>query len=204
MLTTAHHQHITDDLRETLALYVFQLLDAAERAAVDAHMAEGCSVCRLELSALRETAALIPQVLEDIKPHPRVKEKLLASIGANSTLLEPIPGIFVLPQSGDWKKTPFKGVWTKTLYVERETGFVTSLLRMDAGSSYPPHYHVGVEQCLVLEGSVRLGEIALRSGDFEYATAGTTHGMVQTDTGCLLMIIANQKDEILQEPGRSS
>ena len=192
------HQHIDDDLRETLALYVFGLLEETESAAVDDHIAKGCRVCAGEVKAFSETAAAIPEALESMQPPAGLRQRVLESIQPPPGLDQPIPGIFVLKQGGEWRPTPLRGVSTKTLYADPDTGLVTSLLRMEPGASYPAHHHVGVEQCLVLEGTVRLGDIALASGDFEFATVGTNHGVVQTDTGCLLLLVANPHDKILR------
>jgi Anti-sigma factor len=187
-----------DALSETLALYVFGLLEAGESAALDDHIAKGCQVCAGEVRAFQETAAALPQALESIQPPAHLRERVLASIQPPPGLEQPLPGIFVSKQGGAWKPTPLRGVSSKTLYADPETGMVTSLLRMEPGASYPAHHHVGVEQCLVLEGTVRLGDIALESGDFEFATVGTNHGVVQTDTGCILLLVANPHDKILR------
>jgi anti-sigma factor ChrR (cupin superfamily) len=80
--------------------------------------------------------------------------------------------------------------------VDAETKNITSLLKLGPGAAYPAHHHAGVEQCLVIEGTVRIGQILLESGDFEYANAGTEHAVVQSDSGCVLMLISNQDDEV--------
>lgn len=197
-MLTMVHQHMDDDLRETLALYVFGLLEEGESAAVDTHIAKGCSVCADEVKAFSQTAAAIPEALETIQPPPHLKQKVLESIRPPAGLEQPLPGVFVLKQGGDWKQTPLPGVSTKTLYIDPETSFVTTLLRLQPGAVYPPHHHVGVEQCLVLEGTVRIGDIALQSGDFEFAGVGTNHGPVTTDTGCVLLLVANRHDKFLR------
>jgi hypothetical protein len=43
---------------------------------------------------------------------------------------------------------------------------------------------------------VRIGQIILEAGDFEYANTGTAHAVVESDNGCVLMLISNQDDEV--------
>jgi predicted ChrR family anti-sigma factor len=190
--------HATPDLEELLTLYAFALLEPEESRQVEEHLAD-CSRCAAEINSLHEAAAVLPYALADVNPHPRVRQRVLAGVqGSGKIPIEqPIPGVFVNRKPNQqWKKLPFPGVEVKTLYVDRETGSVTSLLKLDAGAKYPAHHHAAVEQCLVLEGSVRIGQVFLEQGDFEFANADTEHAIVQSDNGCVLMIISNKEDEV--------
>jgi predicted ChrR family anti-sigma factor len=190
--------HGTDEFAELLTCYAFGLLDEDEAKRVGEHLSQ-CSACAAELAALRETAADVPYALPDLNPHPRVRERVLAGLNGQqrSSLEQPLPGVFVLRQSQQkWRKTPYEGVEYKILYVDKETKNVTSLLKLQPGAAYPAHRHAAVEQCLVLEGKVRIGQIILECGDFEYADTGTDHAVVQSDNGCVLMLISNQDDEV--------
>jgi predicted ChrR family anti-sigma factor len=198
-----------EQIREALPLYALGLLDGDEERAVSEHLKSGCKGCARELRGLREVAGELPSAMRSVKPHPRVREKLLAAITADERppqpeklrpkagVDEPLPGVFVMKQgAGEWRSTPFPGVTFKLLYVDRETHYATSLLKLEPGAQYPAHRHAGCEQCLVIEGTVRIGTVSVSKGDFEYAVAGTEHGHLTTDTGCLLLIIAHQHDEV--------
>jgi anti-sigma factor ChrR (cupin superfamily) len=89
------------------------------------------------------------------------------------------------------------GVRAKRLYVDPQHDTVTMLIRMDPGASYLPHRHAGPEQCFVLEGDLRDGELVVRAGDFQCAAEGTVHGSQQTESGCLLLIVSSLRDELL-------
>ncbi|HET8550788.1 MAG TPA: cupin domain-containing protein [Bryobacteraceae bacterium] len=193
------HDQITDELREELALYVFGLLDRDEARGVDRHLKTGCQACSEELRVLAATATELPKALEQIRPDPGLKDRLMARIAAEAPggFEEPEAGVFVLRGGrGPWRKAPWPGVSYQQLYFDRQTGYATSLLKLEPGAKYPAHHHAGVEQCWVIQGKVRIGSIEIEAGDFEYANAETDHGIVQSDTGCLLLIIASRHDEL--------
>ena len=82
-----------DEARDALGALALDALDASERAAVLAHVAD-CGSCRDELSALRETAAKLTYVVEPV-PMPddqrdRVRARLLAR-AASEPKPKPIP-----------------------------------------------------------------------------------------------------------------
>jgi anti-sigma factor ChrR (cupin superfamily) len=112
-------------------------------------------------------------------------------------LEQPLPGMFVIRESQQvWRRTAYPGVEVKILFSDPETRNITSLLKLQPGAKYPAHHHAGVEQCLMLEGSARLGQLVLERGDFGFACAGTNHTVVESDGGCLMMLISNQNDEV--------
>jgi anti-sigma factor ChrR (cupin superfamily) len=90
------------------------------------------------------------------------------------------------------------GITAKQLYVDPETGYVTMLIRMEPGASYPPHRHGGAEQCFVLEGDIHVGagEI-LYAGDFQCMRTESRHEVQWTERGCLLLLISSPDDELL-------
>ncbi|MBV8658303.1 MAG: cupin domain-containing protein [Burkholderiales bacterium] len=62
------------------------------------------------------------------------------------------------------------------------------LLRLRAGATLPGHEHPTDEECLLLEGDLRLGSIELHSGDYHLAPAGRPHGAISSRGGALLYI----------------
>ena len=76
-----------DELQADLPLYVLGSLDAEERRAIEAHLAEGCASCDGELYAWREVVGQVALETSAAAP-PDVKAKLLARVrgaGAPST-----------------------------------------------------------------------------------------------------------------------
>jgi anti-sigma factor ChrR (cupin superfamily) len=72
--------------------------------------------------------------------------------------LPPLASRFVDVGSMPWEKTRYPGVEQKTLFLEKETGLLTALMRMAPGAALPDHEHVKIEQTYVLEGSLVCGE----------------------------------------------
>ena len=71
------------------------------------------------------------------------------------------------------------------------------LFRMAPGSSYPAHRHSGPEECLVLSGDLRISDVRMVEGDYQFAAAGSEHTVQSTENGCLLLITTSLSDEIL-------
>lgn len=68
-------------------------------------------------------------------------------------------------------------------------GLVASMLvRLEAGASVPDHVHTLDEDCVVLQGDVFLGDTLLRTGDYQYAPAGSARVGKSSDTGVIFYL----------------
>ena len=110
-----------------------------------------------------------------------------AATGADPSLAS----IHVKPQDMDWRPTTFDGVEMKPLYVDRDGGLLTVLLRMAPGATLPDHEHVLVEQTYVLEGRLvdkHGSEVGLSVGPGEYVARppGSRHAAWTPDGGLML------------------
>src|ERR1700687_5374812 len=79
-----------------------------------------------------------------------------------------------------WEKTRFDGCDVKTLLVERDSGLVTVLLKMQPGAVLPDHEHVLIEQTYMIEGRLVDKEgpeagLEVGPGDFVWRPAGSRH-----------------------------
>lgn len=97
----------------------------------------------------------------------------------------------VQPQNMDWRRTKFDGVEMKTLYVDRDTGLLTVLLKMAPGAVLPDHEHVRVEQTYVLDGRLEDKdgpEAGLSVGPGEYVArpAGSRHSAWTPEGGLMV------------------
>ena len=81
-----------------------------------------------------------------------------------------------------------RGVTIKTLATSGDR--VSMLARLEPGVSMPTHSHRLGEECMMLEGDMFLDDVLLRTGDFQWAPAGTRHDTLDSDSGCLVFIHA--------------
>ncbi len=210
------HEFLDDDLRETAALYVLGSLEEEEARVWRLHAIE-CEVCRREVSSLAASA----RELTRLSPVEAVPEELW------SRVLERIrrtgSGADVTGEKQVWKgwkhttaavreggfnflgalesafePTGFEGVEARRLFVDHEKGRVTMMVRMRAGSSYPAHVHAGEEECFVVSGDLRVGELKMGAGDYQRAATGSRHGVQSTETGCVLLLTSSTSDRLVE------
>ena len=65
------------------------------------------------------------------------------------------------------------------------------LFRLAPGATIPAHVHEADEECIVLDGEARLGDLHLKAGDFHFAPAGSAHGIIRSAQGCTLYLRTN-------------
>ena len=98
----------------------------------------------------------------------RIKLRLFQRIAAADKHLVAIPA-----DADTWK--PFlPGVSIKVLH--RHADMMSYLLRMAPGSVIPAHRHPHEEECVVLEGSIHIGDVRLTAGGFLLVHEGVLHG----------------------------
>ncbi len=87
---------------------------------------------------------------------------------------------------GDWQ--PFlDGVAIKVL--REHAGVLSYLLRLDPGATLPPHRHPQDEECIVLEGRLRVGsQIEIGPGGYHLAHGGALHATISTETGATIFL----------------
>jgi anti-sigma factor ChrR (cupin superfamily) len=111
-----------------------------------------------------------------------------------------VPGLFTLGAGeGVWEDVGMSGIKVKRLFVDPERDSVTMLVRMPAGVAYPRHRHAGPEQCYVIEGDLRVDNLAFFAGDYQCAEPDSIHGVQYTEGGCLLLIVSSLHDELVDE-----
>ena len=71
------------DYRDLLAPYALDVIDPADRQALDEHLAT-CAECRDELSTLRESSSLLAHAATQREPGDHVRAQLLAKVRAES------------------------------------------------------------------------------------------------------------------------
>ncbi|HEX7957980.1 MAG TPA: cupin domain-containing protein [Pyrinomonadaceae bacterium] len=185
------------------ALYALGALEGEEAREFEEHVAAGCEPCAAELREFEAVAADLGQAAPEAEPPAGVRARLLAQVaggdgGGGPNPHAEAPGFLVVRAGeGEWRPTPDAGVSFKLLYADAQRGTVTTLVRMEPGSRIRSHRHLGVEQCLVLEGDVRSGEVGMTAGDFNCSMPGSVHDELVSDGGALLLIVSPERYEPL-------
>lgn len=88
--------------------------------------------------------------------------------------------------AGQWQ--PFlDGVTIKVL--REHEGVLSYLLRLEPGASLPPHRHPHDEECIVLEGRLRVGsQVEIGPGGYHLAHGGALHATVTSPTGATVFL----------------
>lgn len=85
------------------------------------------------------------------------------------------------------------GVLRKLLFETAEA--VSSMVRLAPGAVVPGHAHLIDEECIVLEGTLRIGsDLLLLPGDFHVGRRGVPHADASTDTGALVYLRSARQD----------
>lgn len=205
------------------ALYALGALEAEEARAFEAHLEEGCDACQSELREFESVVGSLGLAAHEAEPPVAARERLLerlAAQGGSESNVEDASeskgemGMGVLADAsrslcdegflvvrageGQWLPTGDAGVSFKLLYTDRERGTFTTLVRMDAGASIRAHRHLGVEQCLVIEGDLRAGDVEMGAGDFNCSLPGSVHEEISTTGGALFLIVGPERYEVVE------
>jgi anti-sigma factor ChrR (cupin superfamily) len=101
-----------------------------------------------------------------------------------------------------WEQTRYPGVEQKTLFLDRQTGMLTALMRMAPNAKLPDHEHVQIEQTYVLEGTLMCPEGECGPGQFVWRPAGSRHHAWAGPDGGLFLAMFQVPNKFFQPDGR--
>jgi quercetin dioxygenase-like cupin family protein len=101
-----------------------------------------------------------------------------------------------------WQPSRIPGVAYRMLREAAEKNAGTFLVKMEPGTSYPPHLHPGGEEVYVVAGSMRVGPERLSAGDYLFTPPGGYHD-ADTVEGCTFLVVLPSPVEFLPRPGSS-
>lgn len=196
-----------DQIREQLALYALGALSQHEARAVDRHLGEGCEVCQAELEPFESVVAALGFAGPLESPPPSVREQLVSRLSEESQA--PVVGTASMrdglnqfyslrADQGEWLESS-PGLLEKQLFVDENKGTVTTLIKMLPGVKLPSHRHLGIEECLVLEGDFHVNGKVFGPGDYRCAMAGSIDQSPYSVDGTLLLILAQGGYELLAQ-----
>lgn len=148
-----------------------------------------------------------------VAPPVGLRARLLGRLGSKASASAPAPvsapveakpAAFVPPANpftflrnnddSGWLPLPVKGAYVKPLHIETERGYAVVLGKLDPGTHYPAHSHLGPEQIYMLTGDLHIGDEALGPGDFHHAGPGTQHGVNHSVNGCTILVVLSLAD----------
>jgi len=148
-------------------------------------------VLRQHVSAWERCLTPLAVALPEATPSARVWETIEAALDAQS----PPNTVTVRAQEGEWR-TLAPGVEIKLLRVEQAAGFQSFLLRLAPGGQLPAHDHSALEECLLLEGDMMIGDHCYTQGDYHAALPGSRHASISSRHGGLVFIRSELRPEL--------
>ena len=179
------HAELTPEARDLAALYALGGMKEAESSEFEEHL-RACPPCREEASSLRPVIDELMLAVPEADPPAELRERVLERVRGK--------GFTLLPATGrGWQASGLPGVDLCQLWLDERNDRHTLLIRMAPGAALPLHMHAEPEECYVVEGDLRDGDLRLRAGDYIRSEGGTSHG-VSTEQGCLLLVTASLHD----------
>lgn len=199
---------------ELAALYAAGAMTDEQARAFESHLDTACEQCAEQLKRLEPAVAELLAGVEPAEAPSRIRDALIEKVGGGPSetagAAAPNPQVWkewssdlgdtdVVIQNATetgWEEIGIEGISVRRLFVDQPRNQMTALIRMAAGTAYPRHIHGGPEECLVLEGRLRVGDRWLKAGDYQRMAGGSEHPVQSTDQGCLLLIISSLTDEL--------
>lgn len=157
------------------------LRSAAEPPVDDADRLDARTVGLVSLGLLETADPAMPQAAS-----VRLKRRILHAVAALPPQ-ETAATHLTMPADGQgW--LPFApGIAIKVLHQGADS--LSYLLRLQPGAELPPHRHPQDEECVVIDGVLRIGEhLEIRAGGFHLARRGSLHGRITSDTGATIYL----------------
>lgn len=186
-----------EQLEELLALAAVGALSAEEAAEF---RREADSETLKRLREVERTAGLLGLAAPAAEPPEDLKDRLFDRIaaeppGGSKRGRFELEGLVILRSADlDWKPA-FPGGRTKILNVDKSTGIVTQLLKLEAGATIPGHRHAGEEEVLLLEGDLLVHGVPMQPGDYCRADPQSVHQPARTEGGATLLIRTSAHNE---------
>jgi quercetin dioxygenase-like cupin family protein len=112
----------------------------------------------------------------------RVKARVMGSIGAERQ----VQYRTVRGAAGGWQ-TIAPGVERKILWTTPAEQ--SCMMRLAPGAVVAAHWHLADEECVVVQGSVRIGpDLELHAGDFHVGCKGSMHEATTSDSGAVVYL----------------
>lgn len=203
-----------DVLLEEAAAFVLGVVSREDAQRIRHELMQASSAeIHHEYRAMTLAAQLLPASLALAEPPANLKERILYRLHSAESVMaasaanherheEFIPqydaqgaDFYALSSDeGDWLPHPVKGIAVKPLATDKERGYATILMRLDAGVNFPSHSHEGAEQCYIISGDICVRGQCLAQGSFFSTSAHANHGDISTIQGATVLLVVAMED----------
>ena len=170
-----------DDIDLDAGEYVLGTLDESRRQQFVEALARDPELQALVDGWEQRLGSLDPNVAP-VQPPSDLWDKVDAALDRS-----PAGSITLRAGAGEWE-TLGDGVEKKRLYRDPDAGTESYLLRFAPGARRPAHNHAMIEECVVMEGDLWIGDLRVMTGDYHVALPGSDHPEVWSDGGALVYI----------------
>jgi quercetin dioxygenase-like cupin family protein len=118
---------------------------------------------------------------EDAAAIARVRSRVMQRIGQDSVRHH----VAIDAAEGTWHKF-LPGIARKVLH--EQDGVMSYLLRFEPGAVLPAHRHPVDEECVVLEGRLRIGTLELGPGGYHHVPKDVLDADSTSDEGCVIYL----------------
>ncbi|MFN7927647.1 MAG: cupin domain-containing protein [Blastocatellia bacterium] len=186
-----------EDFQARAALYALGALSPAEARAFEDELTIAADVARAEVAEFDAVVAQLGLSVEEATPSAQLRAHLLTRIADETPTANPSHHVDVFRTEGAWQPL-FPGGEAKVLFQEPTNGYITSLLKLEAGARIPNHHHHGNEQCMVMAGEFQMNGKLYQQGDFTVALDGSEHLEIYSPTGGVLLIVSPPDYEVVR------
>ncbi len=189
------HARADEETWDRAALYLLGGMRAEEGLDYEQHL-QVCPPCRQEVVSLRPLVDDLVLAGPEVEPPAGLRERVLAGTRGESYT--------VLAEAEQaWLPAGVPGVELCQLWLDSANERQTILIRMAAGAALPHHEHGGTEECYVVRGDLRDGDLLLQAGDYIRFERGTHHS-ISSKAGCLLLVNSSLHDKTIEPPAPAS
>lgn len=140
-----------------------------------------------EDAELEERAfAALARAVPSVAPPASLRDRVLARL-RDEAAQAPRDLLTLRAGARDWQRVTPR-VELRVLFVDPVARTRSLLARLAPGGEIPPHAHGVAEECLVLEGDLRIGDLELGPGDYHLAPVGTRHPSITTRGGAVVYL----------------
>ncbi len=177
---------MTDDLQTLVLADAIGALDDLELSELQAQLAALSPSDQEAIGQLYDTALFVAASADLHEPPPRIRKRVLEQTQQ--------PRQYTVASDSAWAGSGVPGIDAKVLAVDRARGLVTMLLRGKVGAVYPSHNHTAPEECYVVRGSISVGGLVLRAGDFHHADPDSDHDEILVLEPAEVLLVAGIAD----------